>query len=137
ADHSQRLIVERDRLSDEIRIRIEASLPETMTNDRNRIPARHGVFISRERATLLRSDAQDVEIVSRNGFAPDLLDLVRITKIELPDAVGGESTKNVVVIAKVDIARIRSGRVRLLFALADVKLDHFFRMRDRPRLQED
>jgi hypothetical protein len=126
-DHGQCLIVERDRLSYKVRIRVEPALPETVADHSDWISSRHDIFICGKSASLLRGDAQDVEVVSRNCFAPDLLDLVRVTKLELLNAVGSEAAENVIVIAKVDVARIGSGLIRL-FALADVELHELFRI---------
>src|ERR1044072_9369236 len=108
-----------------------------MADHSNRIPSRHHIFISGERASLLRGNTQDIEIVSRHCFAPDLLDLVRVAKLELPDAVGCESGEHVITIAKIDVARIGSRGVWMLFSRTDVKLDQLFRVRHRPRSQQE
>src|ERR1044072_475573 len=108
-----------------------------MADHSNRIPSRHHIFISGERASLLRGNTQDIEIVSRHFFAPDLLDLVRVTKLELPDAVGCEPGEHVITIAKVEIAWIGRRRVWMLFAFADVELDQLLRVRHRPWPQEE
>src|SRR5262249_22853547 len=45
SNHSQWLLVERDRFADELRVRVESSLPEAVADDGHRVLARHKILV--------------------------------------------------------------------------------------------
>ena len=76
------------------------------------ISARRFVFFGDKGAALESGNAEHIEVVSRNDFAPDLFDFVGAAQFELANAVRGESGEDFVAFTKVDVTRIGSPCLR-------------------------
>jgi hypothetical protein len=71
ADDRQRIVIDLDRLADDVWIGAEISAPERVADDPHRMPARLEAIRGLEDASTFGMDAEDVEVVSGHELGPD------------------------------------------------------------------
>jgi hypothetical protein len=134
-DDREPLVVDRHCLAHETRISVESSLPQTVTDDDDRMSSRLAIFFAEKCPSVHGLHAEHVEVVARDHFPPDVFDGVRVAKRELPDGVGSQAGKDPIAVAELDVARVRRRLVRLL-AVAGEELDELLGMGHRTWLQQ-
>jgi hypothetical protein len=75
ADHGEDPSGNLDRASDDPRVAPEPALPQSMADDRHRVPSRCAVLVRVKGASENRPDSEDVEEIGGGGLGPDPFDV--------------------------------------------------------------
>jgi hypothetical protein len=113
ADDRERVIVHGQRAADDARIAAEAALPIAMTDDHDRMSARHAVVVWRQHAAEFRREAEHFEVVARYQFAADTLrdTAGRLRGFHIRcEATRGHDTVDRLEVAQLAIERIGEAR---------------------------
>ena len=106
-DDRQRIVVDLDRLADDVRIGAEVAPPQTIAENDDRMAARSNLVRRQEGAATLGTNAEDLKVVSGHELGPERAGASTSAETDGGERRAEESRERLIVIAEVLVVGIR------------------------------
>ena len=106
ADDRQLVVVDLDRLSDDVRIGLEVATPETMADHHDGMTAGGGFVGRQDRAAVVGTHPEAREVVAGDELRPDLPRGAAPAEVHLCQSGAEERGERAIVIAQEPVVRI-------------------------------